>query len=61
MLLFLYRLFIVGFPKVPKCDHAWSSWTTIKVVSNDYGHMKLSQHRNCEKCGFRQIDIKTSY
>jgi hypothetical protein len=59
MLLFLYRLFIVGFPKAPKCDHTWSAWTTLKIATSTYGHMKIFQQRSCKKCGFVQIDVET--
>ena len=53
MLLFLYRLFVVGFP--PKCKHNFKSWNVIKTSFNDYGDMKIFQSRQCGDCGWHEF------
>lgn len=58
MLIFLYRLFVIGFP--PKCKHEFGKWRIVSVQSNNYGTIKAHQSRECALCGFHEFTVDTN-
>lgn len=62
MLLFLYRLFIVGFPPDPNlCKHKFSKWEITGVfVAEHAGTKKTHQSRQCELCGLHEFKVDIS-
>ena len=55
MLLWLYRLFVIGFP--PKCVHEYGKWDVVKVMSSNRGDIIVHQARQCSKCGYHDFKI----
>lgn len=55
MLLWLYRLFVIGFP--PKCVHEFGQWEVVKVMSSNYGDLKIHQSHCCKKCGLTEFRV----
>lgn len=55
MLLFLWRLFVVGFPaRKSDCEHEYGNWYIVKAESNDF-ETYVHQGRICKKCGFNDF------
>jgi hypothetical protein len=55
MLLWLYRLIVIGFP--PKCVHEFGNWEITKAMTSNYGDIKTHQGRRCKKCGLYEFRV----
>lgn len=38
--------------------HKYTNWHVVKVLRDDYGHVKLIQYRTCIECGYVQMDTQ---
>lgn len=59
MLLFLWRLFVIGFPD--KCKHDFDKWEITKVMNGSCGERMIYQERKCKKCGWTDSKRKYHY
>jgi hypothetical protein len=60
MLMFLWRLIVVGFPpKKPDCEHNFGNWEVVNVMGDNYGSKKVFQMRRCTKCGLTASKVET--